>query len=296
MELRTLRAFVEVVRQGGFTEAAKVVFATQSTVSKAVRQLEDELGVRLLDRAGHRAALTDAGRIVYRRAVSMLGERDDLLAELDELRGLRRGLLRLGLPPIGSDVLFAPVFAAFRARYPGVEVRVIEHGSERLEELLRIGEIDLGGLLAPVSDEFALQPVRSDPVVALLARDHPLAGAGQIRMRDLAQVPFILFDQGFALNPMILDACRRNGFSPDIVARSSQIAFVQALAAAGLGVAFLPRLIVEHRPHEALAVVAVTEPDIEWRMALAWRAGAYLSQAAKAWLSLAAEAGQAGAD
>src|SRR6202045_565440 len=95
MELRTLRAFVEVVRQGGFSQAAKTVFATQSTVSKAVKQLEDEIGVPLLDRIGHRTRLTDAGEIVYPRAVRLLTDRDDLVAELDELRGLKRGMLRL---------------------------------------------------------------------------------------------------------------------------------------------------------------------------------------------------------
>ena len=98
MEIRTLRAFVEVVRQGGFSQAAKVVFATQSTVSKAVKQLEDEIGVLLLDRVGHRSTLTAAGEIVYRRALRILAERDDLMSELDEVRGLKRGLLRLGLP------------------------------------------------------------------------------------------------------------------------------------------------------------------------------------------------------
>src|SRR5271154_5316663 len=122
MELRTLRAFVEVVRQGGFTEAAKVVFATQSTVSKAVKQLEEELGVKLLDRIGSRSVITAPGEIVYQRALKMLAERQDLIAELDELRGLRRGVLRLALPRASSDILFAPLFAAYRARYPGVEV------------------------------------------------------------------------------------------------------------------------------------------------------------------------------
>ena len=111
MELRTLRAFVEVVRQGGFSQAAKVVFATQSTVSKAVKQLEEELGLPLLDRLGHKSRLTAAGEIVYRRAVRLLAEREDLEAELKDLRGLKRGTLRLGLPPIGSSMLFAPLFA-----------------------------------------------------------------------------------------------------------------------------------------------------------------------------------------
>src|ERR1700761_6308257 len=113
MELRTLKSFVEVVRQGGFSQAAKVMFATQSTVSKAVRQLEDELGLPLLNRIGHRCVLTAAGEIVYRRTLAMLAVRDDLATELDELRGLKRGVLRLGLPPLGSNILFAPVFAAY---------------------------------------------------------------------------------------------------------------------------------------------------------------------------------------
>jgi DNA-binding transcriptional LysR family regulator len=103
MELRTLRVFVEVVRQGGFSRAAKTVFATQSTVSKAVKQLEDEIGVPLLDRIGHRSKLTAAGEIVYQRAQRILAERDDLMSELDEVRGLKRGLLRLGLPLLVSS-------------------------------------------------------------------------------------------------------------------------------------------------------------------------------------------------
>src|ERR1700730_233586 len=108
MELRTLRVFVEVVRQGGFSQAAKTVFATQSTVSKAVKQLEDEIGFRLLDRIGHRSKLTSAGEVVYRRALRLLAERDDLMAEIEELRGLKRGILRLGLPAMASNILFAP--------------------------------------------------------------------------------------------------------------------------------------------------------------------------------------------
>src|SRR5258705_11250050 len=98
IDLRRLRFFVEVVRQGGFSRAAKVLFATQPTVSKAVRQLEDELGLALLDRVGHRSELTAAGKIVYRRALGLLNEGADLAARLDELRGLKRGTLHLGFP------------------------------------------------------------------------------------------------------------------------------------------------------------------------------------------------------
>ncbi|WP_114395642.1 LysR family transcriptional regulator [Oleisolibacter albus] len=289
MELRTLRAFVEVVRQGGFSQAAKTVFATQSTVSKAVKQLEDELGLPLLDRVGHRSTLTAAGEIVYRRALAMLAERDDLVVELDELRGLKRGVLRIGLPPIGSDVLFAPIFAVYRSRYPGVDIQLVEHGSKRLEELVRSGEVDLGASLLPVADEFDWQDVRCEPIDLLIAADHPLAARDRVPLAALADQPFILFETGFALNPIILDACRRNGFTPTIAARSSQINFLVELVAARLGVGFLPRLIAERRRHPAVRALPLVEPSMDWNMALIWRRGGYLSHAAKAWLSLAAE-------
>lgn len=289
MQLRTLRAFVEVVRQGGFSQAAKIVFATQSTVSKAVKQLEDELGVPLIDRMGHRGRLTDAGEIVYRRALRILSERDDLIAELDALRGLQRGTLRLGLPPIGSSTLFAPLFAIYRGRYPGIDIRLVEHGSQRLEEILLAGDIDLAASLLPVSEEFEWQDVTIEPLVAVLPQNHALAHAASIDLAPLKDFPFILFEAGFGLNKIILDACQRRGFTPNIVARSSQIDFILELAAAGLGVAFLPRMIVEQRSHLAAACVLLTEPQTEWHIALIWRRGAYLPHPARAWLDLARE-------
>ncbi|SEF07829.1 DNA-binding transcriptional regulator, LysR family [Rhizobiales bacterium GAS188] len=289
MELRTLRAFVEVVRQGGFSQAAKTVFATQSTVSKAVKHLEDEIGVPLLDRIGHRSMLTVAGEVVYRRALKMLAERDDLVAELDELRGLKRGTLRLGLPPVGSSILFAPLFAIYRNRYPGIDIRLVEHGSGRLEEILQSGEIDIAASLLPVSDEFEWQDVRTEPLMALLPADHVLARKTSINLANLKDLPFILFETGFALNRVILDACRRRGFEPAVTARSSQIDFIVELVAAGLGIAFLPRMIAEQRSHPSVRRTLLVESQTEWHIAMIWRRGAYLSHAAKAWLAISRE-------
>lgn len=289
MELRALRAFVEVVRQGGFSHAAKAVFSTQSTVSKAVKQLEEEIGVPLLDRLGHRSTLTAAGEIVYRRALRMLAERDDLVAELDELRGLKRGTLRLGLPPVGSSTLFAPLFAAYRSRYPGVDIRLVEHGSRRLEELLLAGDIELGASLLPVSAEFDWQAVRRESLVVLIHKENKLAHGTSLDLANAKDQPFILFETGFALNRVVLDACQRRGFTPTIAARSSQIDFIIELAAAGLGIAFMPRMIAEQRAPRSLAQLPLAEPNTDWHVAMIWRRGGYLSHAARAWLALTRE-------
>jgi DNA-binding transcriptional LysR family regulator len=276
MEIRTLRAFVEVVRQGGFSQAAKTVFATQSTVSKAVKQLEDECGVLLLDRIGHRSKLTAAGEIVYRRAVRILAERDDLIAELGELRGLKRGVLRLGLLPVGSGTLFAPLFAIYRKRYPGIDIRLVEYGSERLQEILLSGEIELAASLLPVSEAFEWKEVHCEPLTVLLPAGHTLSRRRSVDLPALREVPFIL------------DGCHRHGFEPTVVARSSRIDFIVALAATGVGAAFLPRMIAEQRKHPSIARVPLAEADMDWHIAMIWRRGAYLSHAAKAWLDLVA--------
>lgn len=289
MELRTLRAFVEVVRHGGFSAAAKAINATQPTLSKAVKQLEDELGVAVLDRVGHRSVLTAAGEIVHRRALAMLAERDDLIAELDDLRGLRRGSLRLGLPPLGASTLFAPLFAVYRARYPGIDISLTEHGSKRLEEMLVAGEVEMVGSLLPTADIFDAQPCASEPLLVVMRHDHPLAQEPSVPMAALAGDALILFEAGFALNPLLEAACARNGFTPRVAARSGQIDFIVALAGAGLGLGFLPETIARQRATPQVALVRLDEPLTQWNMALVWRRGGYLSHAARAWLELARE-------
>lgn len=290
MEFRQLRALVEVVRQGGFSPAAKVVFATQSAVSKAVKQLEDELGVPLLNRIGHRVTLTSAGEAVFRRATKLLADRDDLLTELDEVRGLQRGLLRLGLPPVGSNTLFAPVFVRFRQRYPGIDVQLLEeHGSDALEARLRSGSVELAATLLPAPADFDWQLVRREPLVALLPALHPLARQGSVTLSALRDTPFVLFGDGFSLQRIVLDACHAAGFEPHIAARSTQISFMVQLVGAGLGVAFFPRMIALQRGSANVRAVRLIEPKLEWAMSLAWRRDAYLSAAARAWLAMVAE-------
>ncbi|WFS62331.1 LysR family transcriptional regulator [Pseudodesulfovibrio thermohalotolerans] len=286
MEFRKIQMFVEVVRQQGFSRAAEVLFTTQSTVSKAVRQLENELDSCLLDRGVRGVVMTDAGEVVFRRGERLLAERGDMLREMDELRGLARGTLVLGLPQIGAGALFAPVFTEYRKRFPGVEIRLVEHGSDQLEEVLRAGGVELAASLLPVPGDFEWLPVRREPLVALLSPDHPQADLESMPLDRVRDVPFILFEDGFALNRIILGACRRRGFEPSVITKSSQIGFICSLAEAGLGVAFLPRLIAEERRGDAVRLVRLEEPDTDWDMAVIWRRGGYLSSAARAWLDV----------
>lgn len=286
MELRHLEMLVEVVRRGGFSAAAKTLKTTQSTVSKAISQLEHDCGAPLLERLSSGIRLNSAGETVFRRAMTMLSEREKLKAELAKLQGLQTGRLRLGLPTLGSSVLFAPLVAAYRKRFPGIEIELIEHGSRRLEEALRAGEIELGATLWPISDEFEWQLVRDEPLMALLPFGHPLSGRPTVKLKELAPSPFILFDRGFALNATITEAFHKHGLAMAEAARSGNPDFIIALVAAGLGVAMLPRLEIAARSKLSVETALVDEPDLRWRLGVIWRKEANLSPAATHWLAL----------
>jgi DNA-binding transcriptional LysR family regulator len=286
MEIKNLRAFVEVVRRGGFTEAGKIVYLSQSSVSKAIKQLEEQLGVVLLERNSHKVGMTAAGQIVFNRALKILEEQGQLIAELSDLQGLLRGTLRLGLPTLGSDRLFAPLFAVYRQKYPGIEISLMENASRQLEELVRNGTVDLGTSLLPVADDFSFKEVRDEPLDALIPYAHPHNSSRPIELDELRGQPFVMFEAGFALNGIILQSCRSLGYEPSIVARSSQVSFISELVGLGMGVAFLPRFIAQDIKDSRIRVVAVTKPEMRWRMAWIWRQDAELAMAAKAWLDL----------
>jgi len=289
MELRSLRAFVEVARMGSFTAAAERLSLTQSGVSKLVRQLEDELGVVLLKRTTRRVGLTDAGRIVMTHAEEMLQRAQGIASELTELKGLARGELRIGVPTLGPR-LMVPLIGEYRRRYPGVELRFFEDGSRAIESALLEGRLELGGLLAPVDTARFEHRMLIDDRLALLAPSASRwAGRTTVRLADLAGEPLLLFLSSYKLNERILEACRETGFTPTIAGRSGQLGFIRELVRSRVGVALLPRSELVGVDPKDFVVAELREPVLPWRIDLVWVRGGYLSPAARRWLDLVAE-------
>ena len=289
LDSRRLRVFVEVVRQGGFSRAAERLHATQPTVSKAVQQLESELRVRLLDRVGRRIKLTAAGELVFRRAVPLLTQSDDLVAELAEVRGLKSGVLRIGFPRLGASALFARMFALFRRRYPAIEVTVGVHSGQRMRELLRSGAIDVGVLGKPIELEFEQQEIRTEPIVVLLPREHPAAARPAVVLSQLAAMPAIMPDEDSVLHKVMSAAYQRAGITPRVASLCHDPDLVFELVAAGLGIAFLPRALALKHRHRSVRTVALKDPNCHWSIAFCWRRGAHVSEPTQAWLAHARE-------
>lgn len=298
MELRALRYFVEVVRQQSFTLAAEHMFVTQPTISKMVKALEEEIGAPLLLREGRQMVLTDEGRIVFQRGQDVLAAYAQLQAELDDVGTLGRGTLTIGIPPMGGS-LFTPVIAAFRTRYPKVELKLFEQGSRAIEAALVAGELEFGGVLLPVDAQmFDVLPISQQLLWVVARHGSRFDGASEVRLPELASEPFVFYGESLALNDVVTRACRDAGFAPQIVSRSSHWDFMAALVHAGVGIALLPAPYCRRLDPAHFTCRPVVEPEIRWEMAIAWRKRVYLSHAARAWLDVARETlpGQPGDD
>ena len=288
MDVQALRYFVEVARQGGFTRASATLHVTQPAISKMVKALEEELGTPLLLRERRRVRLTDAGRVVLDRAQAVLDALRGIEEEVVELSALRRGRLRIGMPPIVGVTFFAPLLAEYHQAYPGIVLELREEGSRNIEALVRSHELDVGAVVLPTDEEaFGTMPFVRDELRAVLHPSHPLARRRALELRELAPTPFVLYRPEFALHGHILEACRRSGFEPTIISESSHWDFIVAMVAANIGVALLPNTICRQLDPRQVRSVRMSDTVIPWNAALIWRRDRHLPPPTRAWLELA---------
>lgn len=288
MDLKTLHYFVEVVNAGGFSKASKTVFLTQPALSKAIRLLEDELQMVLLERGkrGTQVKLTAAGQVVYRHAELLMNGRQRMLVELDGLRNLAGGTLRLGLAPLGSAELFAPAIAKFRQHYPKIEMQLLVRGGIEQTVALKKGDIELATGIINFDDEFDGLRIRNEPMVVVVPKNHPLALKKQLKLHDLHNQAQVMFEREYTLYELVLSACDKAGFAPTEITRVNHADFGIALVAAGTGVMLLPQIIAERYRVDAVVNVPLSSGELRWELSLFWRKQQTLSFAAKAMIEL----------
>ena len=294
MDIRALRYFVELVREKSFTRASEKLFVTQPTISKMIRNMEEELGQPLLNREGHSFTLTDSGQVLFAHGQLILAQMQQLEAELADLQSLQHGRLALGIPPMVGHV-YADLIRAYRSRYPKVELSIVEYGGRRIEQAVLEGELDLAITMLPTREEGVLSALELDcyPIQVVLPDLPRWRGGSEIRLGDLKEEPFLLYTQAFTLSERLEQACQQAGFVPQVAARSSQWDFLTAMVRSGMGVAFLPEPICRRLTPDGL-VLRPLLPELSWRLGVIWPAKRYLSRTAEAWLALCREQGARG--
>jgi DNA-binding transcriptional LysR family regulator len=245
MELRHLRYFCAVAESKSFTQAARRLHVSQSAVSGQVRDLEEEIGVRLLSRDRHAVSLTPEGTIFLREACEIL-ERSQRAKEM-AVRASQGQLGKLAVGLCGpSTALFLPrLIRSFRKSYPGIALAMKDLDPARQPEALANGEIDIGFTRSVPSEyqkRLGSEVLFQEPIVAVVPKGHPLAGKQTISAAALASERFVLYAREAApeLFDAIIGICKRAGFSPQIVGTPALMQTVLSLVEAGEGVALLP--------------------------------------------------------
>jgi len=290
MEFRQLAYFVAVVDEAHFTRAAERLRIAQPAVSQQIKNLEAELGERLLRRDRRTVALTSAGEALLPYARAALAQVEHGREAVAALRGLVTGHLRVGLVMPLPDRSVVRIVGAFGRKYPGIELTLVEDETDALLDGLAAGDLDTAFLgLGPgqdAPDSLQVILVAREPAVLALDHRHPLASRKSVPLSALRDEPFVTLTRASRLRTVLETECRRAGFAPRIVAETSDLTVMVQLVAEGVGVALMPRSGLQDV--NDVVVVAVTEPAIDRRIVLSWRPGE-TSPAARAFITLARE-------
>ena len=251
MQLESLEAFLAVARYGSVTAAARALGFTQSAVSRQVATLEAQTGARLFDRLARGVALTDEGRCLLPHAEAMVGRLATARRDLDALRGLGAGRLRVGAFPTALAALVPRALAAFRHAHPGVALALAEGRTPALLERLRAGDTDVAVVSAPVGQpldaaRFDLHHLLDEHLLIGVAAGHPLAARRTARLADFAADPFIVGSA--TAEDTLMRVSLPPGFRPRVDIVTADWTAKLGCVAAGLGVALIPALAAQAVP------------------------------------------------
>lgn len=287
MELTQLRYIVAVADAGSFTAAAQTLGLSQPSLSLGVKRLEDEIGHPLFDRLTRKVIPTEAGALLIETARRIFAELDRVETEIRELRGEVNGVLRVGtIPTIGPFVL-PHLIETFAVQFPGVQIHVFETVTDRIMQMLEVGELDVA--LTSILHErpgIHVETVAHEELVAIVPQGHRLAGKEPVQWSSLEQEKFLVLGGEHCLAEQMSRFCRKNRVTGRTVLEGAQLATIAALVERGLGVSLVPALMARGY-HPGCWFGRVSDPRPQRPICLAWSILRYRSKAGRAFIDVA---------
>jgi DNA-binding transcriptional LysR family regulator len=273
VDLRQLEYFLAVADEANFTRAAERVHISQSGISAQIRELERQLGTALFDRSGRVATLTVAGEAALPHARAALAAAARVREAVDQVTGLLRGRLVVGMVTACTVEPLFDALASFHRAHPGIEIELFEDNSDRLIERIREGRADLA-LIAAAGEAPADLPgatIVSEPIVALVPAGHPLAGRTRARLADVCRHPLVSLPEGTGIRAVLDQASTAHGLRPVIALQASAPDAVVDLARRGLGLAIVSASMAATYPD--LDPVTISDVRVPAVLALVWGSG-----------------------
>jgi len=240
--LRQLRTFKTVADLKSFSLAAQRLKLSQPSISYQVKELEEALGVPLLDRLGKRVQLTEAGTVLYGYARRMLDVLDEAKVAVEEIRGIKRGTLRVGASTTVGIYLLPAALGAFKKLHPGLVISLEIGTRERVQEQVLRSELDLAVVGPALKDpELAIIPFLSDELVVVAPAGHALAASENLDLKDVAAQPFVMREAASGSRWSLEKAARKAGAKLQVAMELGSNGAIKHAVESGLGLAVISR-------------------------------------------------------
>ncbi|OXM16220.1 LysR family transcriptional regulator [Paenibacillus herberti] len=276
MELLQLHYFLAVARLEHVTEAARNLHVTQSSLSKTIQRLEEDLGVALFDRVGRKLRLNEFGSRFLHRAERALFELEQGKQELSDLSNPEYSKLKLAVTTAST---LPNILREFRKKHPYIHFHVQMLTTQEMIKLLDRGEVDFCLSSPPIkADNIECQIVFVDPILVAVPNGHRLADRSSVSLAELKDESFVGVKRGYGTRDVVDSICKSVGFLPTYVYEGDEPARLTALVEAGIGVAFIPSTAWNSR--ENIKYLKVENHELVREIALLWNTNRYISRAA----------------
>lgn len=246
MELRHLRYFITVAEELNFSKAALKLYTAQPSLSQQIKDLEEDVGVKLLHRTKRKVELTEEGAVFLEQARLTLAQADKAVAMARQVSQAKQQMLRIGFVPVAEMKIFPYVLPNLRVQNQDLKIELLSLNNADQSRLLKKGEIDIAFTRQNLqSDEIESKFVLREPLIFLLPKDHPLAKYERIPVKALNGVDFIIPapEQSLTLHNTIMDFARSHNIEFNIVQKADNILFNINTIGMGLGCTILPGYI-----------------------------------------------------
>ncbi|MDQ8205621.1 LysR substrate-binding domain-containing protein [Pelagicoccus sp. SDUM812003] len=284
MELRHLRYFTVVAAEEHFRNAAERLNIAQPALSQQIRQLEDQIGVALFERIGRGVRLTEAGKLFWDYADRILALSQESIEAVQEIEGLTRGRLNLGIAQTPNSFHAAPIISAFKARFPHIFVSIAELSADEIETQLVKGELDLGVSFTPGDSQLLdSEPLFEESFALIAAPNQAIARRSRISLKTLQEIPLALLTRDYCTRRLFEKTCDDLDLPLKVSIEMNTIeGILGTLEASGLATV-LPEQASRSTLFHAhnLRAIPIQNPGIRRTVGLLYRKSGYLSPAAR---------------
>lgn len=282
MDIRQLRYFLAIAEEENITRAAEKLHIAQPPLSHQLKLLEDELGVKLIDRNTRKIQLTDIGEKLRYRAEQMLRLMETTVKELKDINEGLQGTLLIGTVPSSGATLLPERIHSFHEKYPGIDFQIWDGDTYRIMELLNSGVIEIGIIRTPFNSEiYEAIYLPKEPMVAASSNLYCSEEERSIEITELINEALVI-DRRF--ENVIVNAFENEGIKPKIICRGDDVRSILLWASTGIGVAIVPKAAIGLIPNSNLKYREVNLTSVETQTVIIWMKNRYLSSAARHFL------------